>query len=111
MEFNGAAPSLKIEEIVDFINKLGIKVNKPSIESGDPDTIIELYCTLLEKLGELKKEKLKINFDGMDYLPYSGMHDRPIYISNTYRVMKSFITDVLEINDFSTCDLFFPNFR
>ena len=71
---------LKVEEIVEFINKLGYKVDRSIIESTESDVVTELYCSILEKLGIVKKDKLKIKFDGMQNFSYPGLHDRPIYI-------------------------------
>ena len=48
-------PLMKVEEIVEFINKLGFKVDKTIIESNDSDTIVELFCSILDKLGIIKK--------------------------------------------------------
>jgi hypothetical protein len=100
---------LKTEEIVEFINKLGYKVDKQIIECSDSDVIVELYCSIFEKLGLVKKDKLKIRFDGMDKFSYTGLHDRPIYIIKLFNSIKKFIHEVLLIENFTTSDLFTPN--
>ena len=100
---------LKLEEIVDFINKLGYKVDKSIIESCDSDIIVELYSSILEKLGIIKRHRLKIRFDGMAKFSYTGLHDRPIYILKLFNSVKKFMTDVLSVERFSTNDLFTPD--
>jgi hypothetical protein len=102
-------PLLKIEEIVDFVNKLGYKVDKTIIESCDSDVIVELYSSIFEKLGVVKKDKLKIRFEGMEMFSYTGLHDRPIYILKLFNSVKQFVSEVLNIENFSTTDLFTPN--
>jgi hypothetical protein len=100
---------LKPDEIVEFINKLGYKIDKTIIESCDSDVIVELYSSIFEKLGILKKDKLKIRFEGMEKFSFPGMHDRPIYILKLFNSIKKFISDVLCIEGFTTSDLFTPN--
>jgi hypothetical protein len=100
---------LKVEEILEFINKLGYKVDRSIIESTESDIIVELYCSILDKLGIHKKEKLKIKFEGMELFSYTGLHDRPIYILKFFNSVKKFITDVIGVENFSSADLFTPN--
>lgn len=100
---------LKVEEIVEFINKLGYKVDRSIIESTESDVVTELYCSILEKLGIVKKDKLKIKFDGMQNFSYPGLHDRPIYIIKLFNLTKKFISEIIGIENFSSSDLFSPN--
>jgi hypothetical protein len=100
---------LKPEEIVEFINKLGYKVDRNLIESTESDVILELFCSILDKLGVVKKDKLKIKFEGMENFSYTGLHDRPIYILKLFNSVKKFIIEVIGIENFATSDLFTPN--
>ena len=100
---------LKLEEIVDFINKLGYKVDKTIIESCESDIIVELYSSMLEKLGVIKRDRLKIRFEGMEKFSYTGLHDRSIYILKLFSSIKKFMSDVLSIERFTTNDLFTPD--
>jgi hypothetical protein len=79
--------SVTLQEIVDFINKLGYRIDRYNIESNEPDTIVELYCSTLEKLGIVKRDKLKISFAGMEIFSYTGLHDRPIYILKFFNMI------------------------
>jgi hypothetical protein len=106
-----AIQSLKIEEIIEFINKLGYKVDKNMIELNDSDVIIELYCSLLEKLGVVKKDKLKISFAGIELFSYTGLHDRIIYILKFFSIIKKFMIEVIGIENFNSSDLFTPNLK
>ncbi len=99
---------LKTEEIVEFINKLGYGIDKSIIENCESDIIVELYCSIFEKLGVLKRDKLKIRFEGMEKFSFPGMHDRPIYILKLFNSTKKFISDILGIENFTTADLFSP---
>jgi hypothetical protein len=100
---------LKVDEIVEFFNKLGYKIDKTIIENAEPDPIVEIYSSILEKLNVIKKENLKISFEGMSTFAYPGLHDRPIYILKLFNKMRPFITDILGIENFTTNDLFTPN--
>jgi len=103
------SPQLKIDEIVEFIQKLGFpKIDKNIIESNDSDVVVELFSSLLEKLGIIKKDKLKIHFQGMEHFSYTGLHDRPIYILKLFNSINKFVIEVLGVEDFSTADLFTP---
>lgn len=100
---------LKVEEILECVNKFGFKIDKSTIESEDSDTIVELYTSLLEKIGVLKKEKLKIKFEGLNMFHSTGMHDRPIYIMKLFYSMRDFIKETINFDAFETADLFDPN--
>jgi hypothetical protein len=99
----------KAEELLEFLNRIGLKVDKSVIESTDSDTIVELFATILEKLGVLKKDRLKINFQGMEIFAYNGLHDRPIYIMKLYKLSRKFITEILKVDNYAPGDLFTPN--
>lgn len=110
MEQSEKYPNLvKIEEIVDFINKLGYRIDKGTIETTDSDTIIELYASLFEKLEILKKEKLKFNFSTLSKFNLNHQHEKYIQIMKLFNYMKVFVNDVLNIDNFTTADLFTPN--
>ena len=80
---------LKIEEIVEFIQKLGFpKIDRTIIESTDSDVVVELLSSLFEKVGLLKKSELKIKFAGMGVFSYPTLHDRPIYIMKLFNSIK-----------------------
>jgi hypothetical protein len=100
---------IKVEEIVDFINRLGLKVDRNIVESTDSDTIVELISSALEKIGILKKERLKINYKGMDLFSYNGLHDRPILILKLFKLTRKFFTEILRIENYTASDLFNPN--
>lgn len=101
-------PLMKLEEIIEILNKLGFKVDKTVIESEDSDQIVELYCSVFDKIGILRKDKLNMSFEAMKSFVYTGMHDRPLYILKLFNKIKPFIIDVLGIESFSSEDLFKP---
>jgi hypothetical protein len=108
-QYEKNSTQLKIDEIVEYIQKLGFpKIDKSIIESNDSDVVVELFSSLLEKLGIIKKDKLKIHFQGMECFSYTGLHDRPIYIMKLFNSINKFIIEVLGVEDFSTADLFTP---
>jgi hypothetical protein len=98
----------KMDELVEFLNRLGLKVDKTVIETNDSDTIVELLSTVLEKLGVIKKDRLKMNFKGLEFFAYPGLHDRPIYILKLYKLSKRFISDVLRVDNYTLGDLLNP---
>jgi hypothetical protein len=109
-KYNEKNPTqLKIDEIVEYIQKLGFpKIDKNIIESNDSDVVVELFSSLLEKLGIIKKDKLKIHFQGMEHFSYTGLHDRPIYILKLFNSINKFVCEILGVEDFSSSDLFTP---
>lgn len=101
----------KSDEVIDFIQKLGSRIDKTTLEQNEPDTIIELYAFLMEKLGIIKKENLKIEFEAMPIFAYNNLHNRPIYIIKLFNYMNGFLTPTLSIDNFTTEDLFNPNVK
>ena len=100
---------MKVEEIVEFIQKLGFpKIDRSIVESNDSDIVVELFSSLFEKIGLIKKDKLKIKFEGMGLFSYTTLHDRPIYIFKLFNSIKKFVVDIIGFGDFSTSDLFSP---
>jgi kinetochore protein Nuf2 len=102
-------PILKVEEITDFYNKRGYKIDKSVVESTDSDTIVELYCSLCDMLSLIKKEKLKIDFESMKFFSVPQLQDRPVYIFKLFYAIKKFMKETAMIENFSSGDLFAPN--
>jgi hypothetical protein len=100
---------VKIEEMVEFINKLGLRqVDKTQIESTESDIIVELLCSVFDKMGIIKRETLKISFQGQNHFEYLHLHDRPIYIMKLFNYSKSFVKEVLKVENYISADLFTP---
>lgn len=98
----------KVDEVVEFLNKIGFPVDKTIFERCDPEVISELYTSLLERLQIIKRDNLKIELKGMQYFEYTGMHDKAISLIKLSKYVDRFMRDVLKVNDFSSQDIFNP---
>ena len=98
----------KIDETIEFLNKLGFPVDKSLFERCDPEVISELYISLLERLQIIKRDNLKLEIQGMQFFEYTGMHDKAICLIKLSKYVDRFMRDILKVNDFTSQDIFNP---
>ena len=102
---------LKKTDIVNYCNKLGIRIDNNILETCDSDTIVELYISLLEKASLLKNESLSIEFSALNkqIFQFTGLHDKIIRKLKLFRFLRTFLTTICNYTTFTSADIFNPS--
>ena len=98
------------DEILDYFKKLNLNIDKKTLDSLDSESTIQLYITLLTKLGFINNKTLIIEFEFVQQKIFSfgNLHDQAVIIVKLLKILKRFFKEIYQDDSFTSYDLFNP---
>ena len=98
------------DEILDYFKKLNLNIDKKTLDSLDSESTIQLYITLLTKLGFINNKTLIIEFEFVQQkiFTFGNLHDQAVIIVKLLKILKRFFKEIYQDDSFTSYDLFNP---
>ena len=98
------------DEIIDYFKKLNLNIDKRTLDNLDSESTIQLYITLLTKLGFINNKTLIIEFEFVQQKIFSfgNLHDQAVIIVKLLKILKRFFKEIYQDDSFTSYDLFSP---
>ena len=98
------------EEIIDYCRKLNLNIDKKTLDNLNPDSTVQLYITLLTKLGFINNKTLIVEFEFIQskIFSFGNQHDQVVIIVKLLKILKRFFKELFQDDSFNSYDLFSP---
>ena len=98
------------DEIIEYFKKLNLNIDKRTLDNLDSESTIQLYITLLTKLGFINNKTLIIEFEFVQQKIFSfgNLHDQAVIIVKLLKILKRFFKEIYQDDSFTSYDLFNP---
>ena len=98
------------DEIIEYFKKLNLNIDKRTLDNLDSESTIQLYITLLTKLGFINNKTLIIEFEFVQQKIFSfgNLHDQAVIIVKLLKILKRFFKEIYQDDSFTSYDLFSP---
>ena len=98
------------DEIIEYFKKLNLNIDKRTLDNLDSESTIQLYITLLTKLGFINNKTLIIEFEFVQQkiFTFGNLHDQAVIIVKLLKILKRFFKEIYQDDSFTSYDLFNP---